>query len=270
MNLLNLKTNMILRISGFPKLNFLRKKLWMASEKKLFSITCPSLDLKKNLVDNKIFNSKKVFLLYDAILNIKDFINKKKHKKLKEDNELNKDFFLAAGRFTKQKNYIYLIKEFEKLLKIYPDEKLILIGEGELKKKIENTIIKKKLSKNIALYDYTNNIYFYMKKSKAFVLSSLWEEVGFVIVEAAFCNTTIISSNCMNGPKEFLKNGKAGLIFENNKKDELFKKFKVFKQLEKKEIFQKKLIAKKNSKNYTMFRHFLSLSQIIEKTNLNY
>ena len=49
-SLFNLKTNMILRISGFPKLNFLRKKLWTFSEKKLFSITCPSLDLKKFLV----------------------------------------------------------------------------------------------------------------------------------------------------------------------------------------------------------------------------
>ena len=47
MNLFNLKTNMILRISGFPKLNFLRKNCGHFLKKKLFSITCPSLDLKK-------------------------------------------------------------------------------------------------------------------------------------------------------------------------------------------------------------------------------
>ena len=52
-----------------------------------------------------------------------------------------------------------------------------------------------------------------MKNSKAFILSSLWEEVGFVIVEAAICNTFVISSNCRNGPKEFLMDGKAGFLF---------------------------------------------------------
>tara|TARA_B100000963_G_scaffold144100_1_gene125563 strand:+ start:17630 stop:18778 length:1149 start_codon:yes stop_codon:yes gene_type:complete len=261
-NLFNLKTNMILRISGYPRLNFLRKKLWVFSEKKLFHITCPSLDLKKSLIENKIFKDKKLALLYDAILNIKDFINKKKYLNLND--KLDKSFFLAIGRLTKQKNYIYLINEFEKLLKKYPNEKLIIIGEGELKKKIENTITKKNLSENITLYDYTDNVYSYMKKSKAFVLSSLWEEIGFVIVEAAFCNTAIISSNCMNGPKEFLLNGKAGLIFENNRKDELFKKLVEFKKLEKEEISKKRLLAKKNSKNFTMFRHYLGLSQIIQ------
>ncbi len=264
-NLFNFKTNMILRISGFPKLNFLRRKLWTFSEKKLFSITCPSLDLKTNLIKDKIFKDIKLVLLYDAILNIKDFIDKKKHKDFKANNKLDEGFFLAVGRLTKQKNYIYLVAEFEKLLKKYPNEKLIIIGEGELKEKIKNIIIKKNLSENITLLNYTDNVYFYMKKSKAFVLSSLWEEVGFVIVEAAFCNTTIISSNCMNGPKEFLTNGKAGLIFENNKKDELFKKFELFKKLEKEEIFKKKLLAKKNSKKFTMFRHYLSLRQIIQR-----
>ena len=57
-----------------------------------------------------------------------------------------------------------------------------------------------------------------MLKSKAFILSSLWEDPGFVIIESAFCNSMIISSNCKNGPREFLLNGKGGCFFENNKK----------------------------------------------------
>ena len=57
-----------------------------------------------------------------------------------------------------------------------------------------------------------------MKNSKCFILPSLWEEVGFVMVEASFCNNFIISSDCKNGPEEFLENGSAGLIFKNNKR----------------------------------------------------
>ena len=47
-NLFNLKIKMILRISGFPKLNFFRKKLWKLSESKIFQVTCPTEDLHKN------------------------------------------------------------------------------------------------------------------------------------------------------------------------------------------------------------------------------
>ena len=120
--------------------------------------------------------------------------------------------FYQQEEFTKQKNYFYLIKEFKKFLVLHPNEKLVLIGEGELEKKIKREIANYNLKKNILVLNYTNNIYFYMKNSKAFILSSLWEEVGFVIVEAAICNTFVISSNCKNGPKEFLMDGKAGFF----------------------------------------------------------
>ena len=62
-----------------------------------------------------------------------------------------------------------------------------------------------------------NNVFKYFKKGEVFVLSSLWEEVGFVMVEAALTNLFVISSNCPNGPKEFLSNGRYGILFENNK-----------------------------------------------------
>ena len=103
-----------------------------------------------------------------------------------------------------------------------------------------------------------------MLNSKAFLLSSLWEDPGFVMIESALCNSFIISSNCKNGPKEFLLNGDAGLIFESNKNEELFKKLCEFKKLEKKYILKKKLLAKKNSMNFTMFRHYLNFKKIIE------
>ena len=137
---------------------------------------------------------------------------------------------MAAGRFTKQKNYIYLVREFKKFLNVYPNEKLILIGDGELKK-IKSEILNNNLSNNVFLFDYTDNIYFYMRNSCAFILSSLWEEVGFVIVEAALCNSFIISSNCENGPKEFLMNNNSGLLYENNKESELYNKIIKFKKL---------------------------------------
>ena len=130
-----LKTKIILRISGYPKLNFLRKKLWLISQNKISKITCPTKQLKDDLVNKNIFKKEKITILFDAIINIKEFIEKKKNIKEKKPKYIHSNFFLAAGRFTKQKNFIYLINEFAKFIKIYPDEKLLIIGEGELKKK---------------------------------------------------------------------------------------------------------------------------------------
>ncbi len=260
----NLETKTILRISGSPKLNFLRKKLWICAEKKLFMVTCPTEELKTSLIKERIFNKDKVKKLYDPVINIKEFINKKSEDNNKLINKDNKTYFIAAGRLTKQKNFIYLIEEFKKFCDNFPDEKLLIFGEGELKTKLLKEIKKKNLSKNVRLEGYTDNIYKYMLRSKAFILTSLWEDPGFVLIESALCNSLIISSNCKNGPKEFLLNGNAGLLFESNKKNKLLEKLNEFKRLEKKQIFKKKVLAKKKSMDFTMFRHFLGIKKIIE------
>lgn len=77
------------------------------------------------------------------------------------------------------------------------------------------------------------NILRYMKDADAFILSSKWEEMGFVIIEAALTNLYIISSNCPNGPSEFLNYGKNGLLFENNKLNALYERFLMFQRLSK-------------------------------------
>ena len=58
-----------------------------------------------------------------------------------------------------------------------------------------------------------------------------------VIVEAAMCNTYIISSDCPNGPKEFLNNGKNGLLFENNLKKAFLNTLKDYCKLDKKNFY---------------------------------
>ena len=133
---------------------------------------------------------------------------------------------------------------------------------------MQEEIDKSNLSGSIKIHGFTEYIYYYMKSSKAFILSSKWEEVGLVIVEAAMCNSFVISSNCKNGPEEFLYNGKAGLLFENNVENKLFQKLVQFKKLTKGQILEKKVLAKKNCKKFSMFRVSLKLKDIIENQKL--
>ena len=254
--LLRPKINFILRISGFPKLNLIRKLFWKLTTDKIYKITCPSIELLKNLKNKNFLKEEKFLFLPDAIINVKKFA-KLKNQKIKQKTERN--YILSVGRLTRQKNFKYLINEISEFFKKNENFDLYIIGDGEQKKDLKNLINIKKLNNRIHLIGFTNNVYSYMKNASLFVSSSLWEDPGFVIIEAALCNLSIISSNCPNGPKEFLLNGEAGNLYESNKKGELQK---VLENYNKDDLI-KKVKAKKNSLIYTNFRHFKKLNSII-------
>ena len=79
-----------------------------------------------------------------------------------------------------------------------------------------------------------------MKNARFFLLSSLWEDPGWVIIEAAASNTPIISSDCKNGPQEFLEDNLGGILFRNNDSVSLINAIKSFYNLSKEEILKKK------------------------------
>ncbi len=256
------KTKLILRISGYPKLNFIRKFFWKLCSKNIHLITCPSIELKNQLRKLNIFENKKIVVLYDSVINIKE-VNKQKNDPL--SNEITKsNYLLAIGRLTKQKNFNLLINAFYEFNKINNNYKLLIIGEGEENKKIISRINQLKLEHKIILLGFKKNVYKYLKNSKAFILSSLWEEMGFVIIEAASCNTLIISSNCPNGPSEFLNYGEAGYLFNNNSVNDLVQNLIKFDREEKNIKYNKILLAKKNVKKFTIFNHYKELKKILD------
>ena len=110
---------------------------------------------------------------------------------------------------------------------------------------------------------YSNNIYNYMKHSESLILTSLWEDPGFVLVEAALSNLFIISSDCKNGPKEILLNGKGGFLFNSNEENALCNKLIDFVNSEKDR--KKLILVKKNVKKYTIFQHCQTLDSILSK-----
>ena len=258
----NLKTKIILRISGYPKMNFLRKLFWKIVSKRIHKITFPSFDLFLQFKDLKIFEESRMHVLYDPIISYKEVV-KLKNNELPQEKNLKNDYILCVGRLTKQKNFSFVINNFKKIQEKYKDIQLLIVGEGELKEKLKSQIINLDLQKKVRLEGFQSNIYKYMKNSKLFILPSLWEEIGFVIVEAASCNVNILSSNCKNGPKEFLLNGKAGYLFENNNSESFKMKFYEFMNDSPSTKKQKKVLAKKETKKFTFLNHYNSFKKIL-------
>ena len=256
------KTKIILRISGLPRLNIFRKLYWKFFSKKIFKVTCPSYTTYKELIRLNIFKKEQLEILYDPIINIREF-KERKFDKI-DDFLKDKKFILGIGRITRQKNFSLLINAFHKIQKNFPKLLLVILGEGEDKNKILNLISMKNLSNNIYLLGYKKNVYKYLINAECFILSSLWEDPGFVLFEAALSNTPIISSNCRNGHLDIMDNEKNGFLFDNNNVEDLVDKYNQFKLLNEFEVKKKSISAKKYIKKYTIYNHFNKLSSILK------
>ena len=259
--LFQFKTKFILRISGLPRLNFIRKMLWRLIGKKIFLVTCPSKETLNYINELNIFDSKKVTLLNDPIIDVS-----KIHTNLKKKIDvldLQKDYFISVGRLTKQKNHTLLIKLFRIMCNKNKNLFLYILGDGEEKINIINEIKRLKLEDNVILLGYKKNPYPFISKAKAVLSPSLWEDPGAVMIEAAFCNKIVISSDCISGPKEFLLDGKGGYLFKNNNLSSFVKTINDFLQDNNNNILSKKINAKKNSKKYTLFNHFKQLDALL-------
>ena len=257
-------TKFILRISGYPKLNFFRRTLWILVSKKINKVFCPTKETMELLIEKKIFPENKFLLLEDPVIEISK-INKLKNKSIPKILD-DKKFILAIGRLSIQKNFQLLLNFFKLENKEDPNLYLVIAGEGEQRKDIENYINKNNLSNKVILLGYEKNIHNLFKKCYCYILTSLWEDPGFVIIEAAANNTSIISSDCSSGPKEILSNGKGGILFKSGNVDSLKENYLKFKRLNEKEIYFQKVCSKKVSANYTKFRHFKKLNSFFNET----
>ena len=257
--LFNFNTKLCLRISGLPKLNFFRKFLWKLCNKKLHKVYCPTIATLNKLKSINIFDNHKLYYLPDPIISTKEIIKLKNEKNI--DNQFSENNLILVGRLTKQKNFELFLDAFADINKKYPKIKANIFGDGELKNYLLNKIKEQRLENKVKLLGYKKNIFKYFNKSKFFILTSLWEDPGFVIAEAAFSNLCIISSNCPNGPEEILENGKGGYIFENNNKESLISCLEGVLSEKNEKINNKKLICKKAIKRFTLFNHYKSLEK---------
>ena len=260
LNLINtFETKMILRISGKPKLNIFRYYFWLLTLKKIHKITFPTIETLNYFKRLNITDPNKFELLYDPIINAKS-----KKKKIKNNLKF-KDYYLAIGRLTKQKNFLFLLKCFKILSKINPNIKLIILGEGEQRSLLEKFILNNELKDNVSLPGYKTDVYKYLYNCKLFILSSLWEDPGFVMLEAMHARSLVLSSDCPSGPKEIVSNSeKRGILFKSNNIDDFLIKFNEVQNLNSNKVRLLKLNAKKFTRKFTIFNHHKSLSKILD------
>lgn len=118
---------------------------------------------------------------------------------------------LGVGRLNKQKDFQTLIDAFALVRKQMP-VRLIILGEGEERDKLEAQIKAYNLSSDIQLPGFVSNPFPYMKKARLFVLSSLYEGLPNVLIQCLALGTPVIATDCPSGPREILDNGRYGVL----------------------------------------------------------
>ena len=116
---------------------------------------------------------------------------------------------VGAGRLTPEKGFASLIRAFNQVRQ-QKDCKLLILGEGPLRRDLEQLAAELGLSDSISMPGYCANPFAYMKKSSLFVLSSVWEGSGNVLVEALALGIPSVSTDCPYGPSETLAGGQFG------------------------------------------------------------
>jgi glycosyltransferase involved in cell wall biosynthesis len=236
--------------------------LWKIASKKLYLITSPTQITLDHLKNINLTDERKIVLLTDPVFSIREIVNLKKEK-ISEELKLDKKYIISIGRLTYQKNFDLLLKSFYQIKKIYKNYILIIIGEGEERKKLETLIVKLNLMNEVLLLGYKKNIFSYLKIADCLISSSRWEDPGFALIEAGILNKIIISSDCNSGPKELL-NEKNGYLFISEDQNSLVSQFIFYKQNTDANNKKKIIITKNKFKSYSIYNHFLQIDKLLK------
>jgi glycosyltransferase involved in cell wall biosynthesis len=208
------------------------------------SVIVNSLEFKNQI--KKKFNVNSTCILNPLNKNEIIKLSKKKIKfSFFKKNFLN---IISLGRFTDQKNHILILKSINYINNKIPI-RLLLAGSGENYNKLSAYIKKKNLHKTIKMVNFLENPYPYINKSDLLILSSNFEGLPNILLEAQCLKKFIISTKCPTGPKEILLNGKAGLFFKMNDHKDLAKKI-IFYFANRKKMKQKINLGYKNLYKY--------------------
>jgi glycosyltransferase involved in cell wall biosynthesis len=175
--------------------------------KKADKVVALSYGVEEDLAKNFNIPSDKITTIYNYF-DIEGMISRS-HEPLPSDLVdiyYNNRVLLSMGRYVEQKNFEHLIIALKPVLKEHENVVLLILGQGDLKKKLESVIIDNELINKVFLVDYKSNPMPLIRNAEIFIMNSIYEGLCNSIVEAMVCGTLTVSSDCRFGPREMIAN----------------------------------------------------------------
>jgi glycosyltransferase involved in cell wall biosynthesis len=118
---------------------------------------------------------------------------------------------LAVGRLAPQKDFGMLLSAFEIVRQNRP-ARLMILGQGAERPALEAEVVRRSLGDSVSLPGFADNPYAYMDKAALFALSSRYEGLPTVLIEALAAGCPIVATDCPSGPREILRDGRYGKL----------------------------------------------------------
>jgi len=118
---------------------------------------------------------------------------------------------LAVGRLNRQKDYPTLLRAFAEVRARRP-ARLLILGDGPLRSELEMLAAALGLGAEIRMPGFVENPWARMRRCAVYAMSSLWEGLPTVLIEALACGARVVSTNCPSGPVEILADGRFGRL----------------------------------------------------------
>ena len=118
---------------------------------------------------------------------------------------------VGIGRLTEQKDFGTLIRAYAQIAN--PSScRLVILGEGEERAELEELVRQLGLEERVLLPGFVENPYAWLNRADLFVLSSRWEALPTVLIEALACGVKVVATDCPSGPAEILQDGRWGRL----------------------------------------------------------
>ena len=118
---------------------------------------------------------------------------------------------VAVGRLSMQKDFSNLITAIAQLRQSRR-VRLLILGEGEQRIMLKELAANLGIDQDFAMPGFVENPYPYVVNASVYVLSSQWEGLPTVLVEALYCGPPVVATDCPSGPREILQNGEFGRL----------------------------------------------------------
>ena len=243
--------------------NFLKKNIYKIIIKMANLIIVNSKEFKTEM--KKKFNVDSIYI-YNPLNKNEILKNSKRKIKFKYFENKKNLKILNIGRLTEQKDQLTLLKAINRIKNHKLNIKVLIIGRGIEKKNLKLFINKNNLNNIVKIINFQDNPYPYIQKCDLFILTSKYEGLPNVLLEAALLKKFIISSKCPTGPKEILNNGESGYLFKVGDYKELSSKILKFVE-SRKDVRRKIINAYKNLNRFNykknMKLYYLAIKEFV-------
>jgi glycosyltransferase involved in cell wall biosynthesis len=118
---------------------------------------------------------------------------------------------LGVGRLVPQKDFATLLRAFASVRQQHP-ARLLILGEGQERAQLAALASALHIHEDVALPGFVDNPFMYMARAAVFGLSSRWEGLANVVIEALACGAPVVATDCPHGPREILADGRYGAL----------------------------------------------------------